>query len=141
MCRIKNKDKDMNKYLVKPRCFNLQFSNMKCLILSKLMSQKMFTSFLILLIIFRNQCQSKSTDEITQDQCAHFNGTLPFTSLTECPPANFMEKDDYECYDESFKEAYFHSKVICVSEYLLFAQQAVWVLKIKVFGQKSTVVK
>jgi hypothetical protein len=28
-----------------------------------------------------------------------------------------------------------------VSEYLLFAYQAVWVLKSKVFGQKSTVVK
>ena len=28
-----------------------------------------------------------------------------------------------------------------VSEYLLFAQQAVWVLKSKVFGQESTLVK
>ena len=71
----------------------------------------MFKSFLTLLIISWNQCQSKSTDEITQNQCANFNGTLPFTSLAECPPAKFMEEDDYECYDESFKETY-HSKVV-----------------------------
>ena len=40
-----------------------------------------------------------------------------------------------------FELSLFSYNFPCSSEYLLFAQQAVWVLKSNVFGQKSTVFK
>ena len=42
-------------------------------------------------------------------------------------------------------EFYFDLKVIhmklCISEYLLFVHEAIWVLKSEIFGQKSTLSK
>ena len=56
--------------------------------------------------IFWHQCECNNENHYkpTIDRCSNFSGYSPNTYLVECPPANFMTKDEYECYDKNYKE-------------------------------------
>ena len=65
--------------------------------------------FIIILIsIFCHQCEctNGSNHKSIIDRCSNFSGFSPNTSLVECPPAKFMTKDEFECYDKTYKDSY-----------------------------------
>ena len=58
-------------------------------------------SLIILLLIFEmTKC---SYFDFYTNRCDRFTGQKPGTFLDQCPQAKFMEREDYECYDEAYK--------------------------------------
>lgn len=67
---------------------------------------RMFLVFIIIFSIFWHQCECTNGNHYkpTNDRCSNFSGLMPNTYLIECPPAKFMFKDEYECYDKTCKD-------------------------------------
>ena len=65
--------------------------------------------FILLTFLFFNEVATDSALEHDFDfytnRCDQFRGHLPDTFLDQCPQAKFMTRDDYECYDRSYKQS------------------------------------
>ena len=71
--------------------------------------------FILLTFLFFNEVATYSALEHDFDfytnRCDQFTGHLPDTFLDQCPQAKFMTRDDYECYDRSYKQSMY---VFCI---------------------------
>ena len=59
---------------------------------------------LVFLLLLVHCKMTTETDSNPLKSCSEFEGFSPNTILEKCPgQAKFMETDDFECYDQSYK--------------------------------------
>ena len=58
---------------------------------------------MIILLLF-SEVKTALDFDYYSNRCDQFTGQLPDTFLDQCPNAEFMTGEDYECYDRAYKK-------------------------------------